>query len=131
MIPKDLLCTEDGDLDFSAKKLQLTTTLVQFVTQRLRQRLRFFLGEWFLDQRLGVPYFQRVFVSNPDIPLLTSVFRRVIIRTTGVASVEKLALRFDRSARTLFVSFEAKLIGDPAKVVFSDEPFVLETREAA
>lgn len=130
MIPKDLLCLPTGDLDLS-RGMRLTPDLVTYVTQRLRQRLRFFLAEWFLDARLGVPYFQRVFVANPDLPLLTSVFRKVILRTTGVAAVERLALKFDRRTRVLLVSFEARLIGDPRKVVFSDEPFVLETREAA
>lgn len=130
MIPRNLTCQEDGDLDFS-RGLRLTEDLVTYVVQRLRQRLRFFLGEWFLDQRLGIPYFQRVFVSNPDIPLITSLFRRVIIRTTGVAAVEKLSVRFDRKTRTLFTSFEAKLANDPRVIVFSDEPFVLDNREAA
>lgn len=130
MIPRNLLCQEDGDLDFS-KGLRLTDDLVTYVVQRLRQRLRFFLGEWFLDQRLGIPYFQRVFVSNPDIPLITSLFRRTILRTTGVAAVEKLSVRFDRNTRTLLTSFEAKLVGDPRVIVFSEEPFVLDTREAA
>lgn len=123
MIPTQWLQLPNGDLDLS-KGLQLTTTLAQYVTQKLRQRLRFFLGEWFIDTRLGVPYFQRVFVENPDLALLATLYRDIVIGTTGVASVRDLVLDFDKKTRTLFVSFVA-VLQDGDLVVFKKEPFVL------
>lgn len=130
MIPRDILCLDTGDLDLTMG-LRLTSDLKTYTRQRLRQRLRFFLGEWFLDQRLGIPYFERVFVANPDLPLMTSIMRKAILKTTGVGGVESLSLDFDRKTRTLLVSFVARLIGNTDTIVFSSEPFVLDLREAA
>lgn len=127
MIPKDLLCTADGDLDFTLGS-RLTPDLVTYVVQRLRQRLRFFLGEWFLDLRLGIPYFERVFIAAPDLELLTGIYRKVILRTTGVGGLDSLVLRFEKRERILFVTFRARC-QDGSIVEFRDEPFVLDTRE--
>lgn len=125
-IPITLLLTPDGELDLTAG-LRWTRTLKEYTTQKLRSRLRFFLGEWFLDQRLGVPYFEQVFIENPDISLLTTLYRRIIIGTVGVGAIEKLNLRFDRKARTLFVTFTVRLVGSPETIDFVDEPFVLKS----
>jgi hypothetical protein len=93
---------------------------VAAIAQRLRVRLQFFLGEWFLDQRQGMPYFQVVFVKNPDISLIQSVFRRAILQTPGVLAVKKLTTTFDRANRTFTVSpLEIVLTGG---VVFRAQP---------
>jgi len=128
MIPKQLLLNSDGELDLE-KGLRLTPDLLTYVTQKLRQRFRFFLGEWFIDQRLGIPYFEKVFISNPDVPLLATLFRKVVLGTVGVSGFKvPLVLKFDRASRTLFVTFSARL-ADESVVVFNQEPFVLQPKE--
>jgi hypothetical protein len=49
------------------------------VAQRVRVRFRWFLGEWFLDERLGVPYYSDILVKNPDPILISFIFRRVLL----------------------------------------------------
>jgi hypothetical protein len=117
-----LLQTQNGDLDFT-QGLRLTTTLAQFVAQRVRSRLLFFLGEWFLDTRQGVPYFLQVFVSNPDIPLVTSLFRRVIEETPGVASLETFQVAFIRTSRVLRVT--AKIRASDGSLVPINVPLII------
>jgi len=80
----------------------------QAVRQHVRSRLRFFLGEWFLDERQGFPYFRDVLVKNPNRQSIISSLRRTIRETPGVAQVDELVLTVDadRSAR---VSFRAIL----------------------
>lgn len=79
----------------------------QYVRQKLSQRLKFFLGEWFLDRRLGVPYFRHVFVRNPDLDQVRQMFRKVILGTRGVLSIDgdTITFDFDPAARTLGVAF--------------------------
>lgn len=95
------------------------------VIQRIRQRFRFFLGEWFLDKRLGVPYYDSILVKNPDVAVVTTIFRRVLVDTPGVARVISMTARVDKGARELVTSFEAAL-EDPTIIVRAvDAPFKL------
>lgn len=89
------------------------------VRQHVRDRLRFFLGEWFLDARQGFPYFRDVFIKSPNRQSIISSLRRTIRLTPGVATVDELTL--DVSAdRVATVSFRAILDDSGAPLVFSD-----------
>jgi hypothetical protein len=68
-----------------------------------------FYGEWFLDPTQGVPYFRYVFVHNPDLQQIETIFRKVIAGTPGVASVDTFSLVFDRPNRTIYPSFAGRL----------------------
>ena len=80
------------------------------VMQDLFIRLRFFYSEWFLDPTQGLPYFRYVFTNDPDTRLITSIFRRVILGTPGVGSLDTFSLDFDRSRRILYPHFAVRLI---------------------
>lgn len=54
------------------------------VRQNIRERLQFFLGEWFLDIRVGVPWFQEIFVKPANLALTESELKRAIIQTKFV-----------------------------------------------
>lgn len=117
-IPFSFLHDASGDISL-VKGLALTPDLSTYVAQRLGEKLGFFLGEWFLDQRLGIPYFQRIIGERPDLPLLNSLYRRTIEGTAGVGSITTLLLEFDQSARTLSVSFDCVLT-DGATITQAD-----------
>lgn len=105
-----------GDLEFSDSTMSniLLTDDPSYpegrdVMQDLFIRLRLFIGEWFLDPTQGIPYFRYVFVVNPDLRLIESIFRRVILGTVGVASLDSYSQTFDKAKRTLFPVFAARL----------------------
>lgn len=83
----------------------------QAFAQRLRIRLMFFKGEWFLDQRQGMPYFEAILVKNPDITLVQSLFRRTILSTPGALSIAQFRTNFDRVRRVFTL--------DPLEVVIT------------
>ena len=115
----DLLLDENTwDLDMSDTDLRLVTGR-DAIRQHLIQRLKTFLAEWFLDQRIGVPYFQQVMVKSPDPVVLDSVFKAEIINTPGI--VELLAFDFSIDARTreLLLSFTA--VDDTGAVISVSE----------
>lgn len=93
------------------------------IDQQITIRLRTFLAEWFLDERVGIPYFRHILVKNPNIPLVHNVFRKTILSTPGVASVDSLNLDIDTVARTLTVTFSATL-DTGSTLTYS--PFILE-----
>lgn len=105
-----------GDLEFSDATMSniLLTDDPSYpegrdVMQDLFIRLRFFFGEWFLDPTQGIPYFRYVFVVNPDLRLIESIFRRVILNTVGIASLDSYLQTFDKPNRALIPVFAARL----------------------
>jgi hypothetical protein len=100
----DLLLDESTwDLVTDATDLKLVDG-ADAVRQHLAQRLKTFLGEWFLDQRIGVPYLQQVLVKNPDPVVLDSVFKAEIIHTPGIVELLSFDLGIDAGARRLQVA---------------------------
>lgn len=103
---------------------------IQFITgpdavlQRVKVRFRFFLGEWFLDQRLGIPYYRDILIKNPDILLITTIFRRVLTTTPGVARVATFKAQLLTTERKLLCDFVA-FLSDGSKIIALAEPFIL------
>lgn len=101
----DLAVLANGDIKVVEGDVLLTTG-VDAIRQHLEIRLQTFLGEWFLDQRIGVPYFEDVFKKNPDLTVLNAVFTKAILDTPGVNSLGSLS--FDlQSGRQLAITFSA------------------------
>lgn len=95
------------------------------VAQKIQIRLRFFKREWFLDTRLGVPYYERILIKNPDLTLVKHVIRKTVQSTPGVQKVTKLEASLQRDTRKLFASFDATLIDGATVLPFRDEPFII------
>lgn len=98
-----LLETAGHDLALVDGNLVLCTD-VRAIASHVESRLRFFLGEWFLDLREGMPYFQEVLVKNPDISVVRSLLSRVILETPGVTTLDTADFTYDPAERTLFYS---------------------------
>ncbi len=94
------------------------------VAQKVRVRFRFFAGEWFLDRRLGVPYFRDILIKNPDRLVVSTVFRGVLTLTPGIKRVASFSSSLDVSTRTLTADFEATL-DNGVPLVAKSEPFIL------
>lgn len=118
----DLYLGDDGDL--------ATVTGRDAIAQHVRVRLQHFLGEWFLDEREGVPYFERILVHHPDLAAIEEAYRRTIAETPGIASVRDLTLDFDRQARTLTIEGAAVTTdGDTIEAEDFAVPFVVTTSD--
>jgi hypothetical protein len=118
-IPAGDLALENGTLVFCEGSA--------FYRQKLASRFKFFLGTWFLDKRQGIPYFRDVFVKNPDLDLIRSLFRRVILTTPGIKAIKRFSLVFDPSTRQCRFDFAATLIGGEAIVVKpEDRDFIID-----
>lgn len=96
-----------------------------YIRQKLSSRFRFFLGEWFLNQLEGMPYYRDVFVATPDPDVITSLFKRVILKCPGVLSLKSYSMSFDPVARSCSFSFQAVVEGGVVTVTPTDADFVV------
>ena len=119
----DLQLDSNGDLELVNGGLALVTGLAR-MKQQIQIRLRFFKGEWRLDQNQGFPMYERVLGVKPyRDTVVAELLRRTILGVPGVVLVKNLLLSLEPSTRILSVGFEA--IGDTGEsVVF--EGFVLK-----
>lgn len=97
---------KDGDLDLSGNKLRLTTG-VEAIRQHLQVKLSIFLGEWFLDISVGVPYFEEIFVKAPNIGAVSELLKVQILETPGVLDLLEFDFDFDAAARAFQLEFKA------------------------
>ena len=112
-----------GDLDLSTGDLQFVTG-ADAVAQHLLIRLRFYRAEWFLDTRVGIPYYSQILVKNPNLAAIRTTYRQAILSTPGVETLERMDLEFDAATRELALDFSAKLLGETVARDFS-EVFIL------
>lgn len=54
------------------------------VQQDILQAMRTFLNEWYLDNTLGMPWFQQILVKNPDLSSIDGLFINLILGRRGV-----------------------------------------------
>lgn len=84
----DLLLNNDtGDLIFVNGKCPVTQLQADVVAQRLRITLYTFLGEWFLDQTVGVPYLQQIFTKVQKKSTVDLIFQGLISKDPGVIEI--------------------------------------------
>lgn len=116
----------EGDLAIEGGDLVWLRGGPREVRQRIMARLRFFKGEWFLDTRLGIPYFQNVLVKSPNLPAIGAMLRRAILTTRGVIELVSFDLRFNETDRSLALTFHARtaegdvIVSDPEPFIFAE-----------
>lgn len=116
----DLRLTDDGDLAIVDDALSIVDG-EEALRQHLLIRLRFFLGEWFLDSRLGVPYFDSVLVKNPNLVLVRGIIRQAILTTPGVDSIESFDFTYTNATRRMELDFTVRRSDDGTLLDFSKE----------
>lgn len=117
----------DGDLLITNGQITIVSDINEALALKLRNKFRLFLGEWFLDTRVGVPWFEAVLVKAPDLGVIKQIFTQVILGTEGMASVEEMVLDFDNAARELDFTFRA--LTDSGAIISggAGQPFIVET----
>ncbi len=98
----------DNDLDLTRGKLNIVED-DEAIAQKLRVGLRIFLGEFFADLEVGVPYYEKILVKNPQLGLIQQVFKKAILSCEGVTGVESMTAQFFSDTRKLVITFFARM----------------------
>lgn len=100
----DLKLDANGDLDTTGGKLTLLDG-TDAISQSCAIRLKFFQGEWFLDQRLGVPWFQEILGEKTRLNVVRAILQKAILTTPGLLAISSFEMDYTGATRTLSVSF--------------------------
>jgi hypothetical protein len=85
-----------------------TVTGTQGILQNILQTLSIWLGEWFMDNTIGVDYFGTVFAKNPDQRRINALFINQILSVAGVQTLISYSFQADYLTRKLNISFSAQ-----------------------
>lgn len=120
---KDLLLDRDThDLVIENGNLQIADEDRQ-IEQRLKVRLLFIFGEWFLNTASGVPYYESIWKKSPNLPQVDTILKSTILGTPGILELISFEGEYDNGSRTYYVSFQAKT--DTDVITFDGLPLAL------
>lgn len=99
--------TSDGDLSLASGRLAIVRDAAQEAAITLRNKFLRVKGEWFLDSEEGIPYFELVFLKNPNLPVVRRIFEKVILSVPAILEIQEFDLSIDVATRNLRFSFRA------------------------
>jgi len=102
----DIKLDTNWDIEIANSDLSLTEGR-EGIQQHLSQRLKTFFGEYFLNNKIGVPYLQQICVKGYNPIVVDSILKNVVINTPGIIRITKWNILIDRSLRQLYLIFRA------------------------
>lgn len=106
--PLDIACDDDHDLLVDAEGLHLISGLPG-VAQLIRIAILLFLGEWFLNLEVGMPWFQEILGQKFDAALIRQRLSERISKIPAVAEIISIAVSFDADARAVSIDYEVRV----------------------
>ena len=104
---KDFKLNSSGDIEFVDGEL-VFTTVEESLPQRVRQRILTFKGEWFLDESIGMSYFDDIFIKDYDLSRIEALYINELQRIDGVGEILSLEISVDTKKRELSVTTQLK-----------------------
>ncbi len=92
----DIMLGKDGDIAVSETG---DISLTQSVKQAILIRLRWIFKEWRLGPELGFPWFEEVFVKNPNTGKIKQLVRDEILKVNEVKKATVTSVRYDPAKR--------------------------------
>ena len=106
----------EGELQITNNSLTLTEG-VEAIRQHLKARFQLFLGEWFLDTDIGVPWFRDILIKKPSFVVVQEILKNTVLDTPGV--LELTAFEFDFNSTIREANFEFSCLTDEGPIDFS------------
>ena len=95
------ISTLTNDISISKGKVALVNGNAEIV-QRIKTRLQWLTGEWFLDTTKGLPWMQEI-LGDKNTNNAVMLIRDQITGTSGVDRVSTINVRFDAQKRELSI----------------------------
>lgn len=118
----DIALDGSGDIDLTGDTMRLVDG-DDAIRQQLTIRYQFVKGEWQNDTRVGIPYFEDVWIKNPDFNIIRGLFRQATVTCPGIDTIRTLGINVDGKTRRATISLVA-LKKDGAVLTYDTE-FIL------
>lgn len=82
---------ESNDIYVDARGNLAMASDLEALRQKIKQRLKLFLSEWFLDTTRGVPYFQNILGEDINQSLAAQILTTEILKEPDVITVENVS----------------------------------------
>lgn len=96
-----------GDLLEKAGQIKQVTG-VDAVAQRIYCKLKTYLGEFWLNRELGVPYYQVIFKKGVDLSIVNTLIKSYILSDDAIIEITEYTFSLDRVKREFTIAFSAK-----------------------
>jgi len=111
-----LLNPNTGDLVFTNGGSPVTQRTATVVAQRLRITLYTFLGEWFLNTTVGVPYYQQIFGKIRTQSAVDLIFQQIITDDPDVIEILTFSSTLDSANRGYSMTFQVRVSDNTASL---------------
>jgi len=103
------LLVENGQLKYENGNFILLNDY-EALRQNLKNRLKMFKGEWFLNKDAGIDWLNILGVKDIDLNKLKRLVRREILKEKKVLKVINISLNLDRKKREINIYFECESV---------------------
>lgn len=102
----DMLLAPDGDILYDNSGPTVTQDIAEAVGQKLQIKFNTFLGEWFLNTEVGIPYFQKILGHSTSKAAVDIIFREKILEEEDVLDI--VLFESTLNARVYSMSFSVR-----------------------
>jgi hypothetical protein len=102
--------------------LRFTNDYLEYMAQKVRSAISLFLGEWYLNKNLGIPYIPTTMEKIDHRPLLETALQVTISNVKGIKKLLLFNPSFDVRERLLKVRFIAQCENDEILEMNEDIP---------
>jgi hypothetical protein len=101
-VARDILLDNDGDILVGETS---DISLRHSIRQDVKIRLQWFFEEWRFAPEVGMPYFEDVFVKNPNTDLIAQRVREEVMKADGVEEVRDVTVTVNNMTRKAAIKF--------------------------
>jgi hypothetical protein len=108
---KSLLLEQQGNkFVVEDKRWRFTETRLEYIAQKIRHTISVFLGEWFMDRTIGIPY-----IPGEDVDrymhqrMIETALQVRIGEVEGVEKFLSFSSSLDKATRILKIAFTVQL----------------------
>lgn len=112
-----LAVNDSNDIYIDEKGNIATANNLEALKQKIKQRLKLFYSEWFLDTTRGVPYFQNILGEDINQSLAAQIITTEIQKEPDVTSVENVNFGLNDLTRKFTYSANVQSVYGEIQVV--------------